>query len=65
MTFTITATWDDVASVWSGYCDAIPVAADAPTRDGLLARIREIAADVLPDNHPALDLNEVDFELVV
>ena len=25
------AAWDEAASVWSGHCDHIPAAADAPT----------------------------------
>jgi Domain of unknown function (DUF1902) len=28
--FTVTAAWDSDASVWSGHCDDIPAAADAP-----------------------------------
>jgi hypothetical protein len=31
--FTISATWDHGAAVWTGQCDAIPAAADAPTLD--------------------------------
>ncbi len=50
--FTISATWDDEASVWSGHCDDIPAAADAPTLDELLAKISAMALDLLPDNHP-------------
>jgi hypothetical protein len=53
--FTISATWDDEASVWSGHCDDIPAAADAPTLDELLAKISAMALDLLPDNHPAVD----------
>jgi len=53
--FTITATWDDEAGVWSGHCDDIPAAADAPTLDGLLTRISAMALDLLPDNHPDVD----------
>ncbi len=53
--FTISAAWDDEAGVWSGHCDAIPAAADAPTLDGLLAKISAIALDLLPDNHPGVD----------
>lgn len=53
--FTIAATWDDEASVWSGYCDDIPAAADAPTLDELLAKISAMALDLLPDNHPGVD----------
>jgi hypothetical protein len=50
--FTISAAWDDEAAVWSGHCNEIPAAADAPTLDGLLAKISAMALDLLPDNHP-------------
>jgi hypothetical protein len=53
--FTISAIWDDEASVWSGHCDDIPAAADAPTLDGLLAAISAMTLDLLPDNHPGVD----------
>jgi hypothetical protein len=53
--FTISAVWDEEASVWSGHCDDIPAAADAATLDELLAKITAMALDVLPDNHPDAD----------
>ena len=53
--FTIIALWDEEASVWSGHCDAIPAAADAPTLDGVLSKINAMAMDLLPDNHPGVD----------
>lgn len=53
--FTITAIWDDQAKLWSGHCDDIPAAADAPTLDALLASISAMALDLLPDNHPEID----------
>jgi hypothetical protein len=53
--FTISAVWDDEASVWTGHCDDIPAAADAPTLDLLLAKISAMALDLLPDNHPDVD----------
>lgn len=53
--FTVSAIWDDEASVWSGHCDDIPAAADAPTLDELLAKISAMALDLLPDNHPDID----------
>jgi hypothetical protein len=53
--FTISAAWDEEASVWSGHCDDIPAAADAPTLDELLAKIAAMALDLLPDNHPNVD----------
>ena len=53
--FTISAAWDEEGSVWSGHCDDIPAAADAPMLDELLAKINAMALDLLPDNHPGLD----------
>jgi hypothetical protein len=53
--FTISAAWDQEASVWSGHCDDIPAAADASTLDELLAKISVMALDLLPDNHPDID----------
>jgi len=53
--FTISAAWDDEAAVWTGHCDDIPAAADAPTLDELLAKISAMALDLLPDNHPGGD----------
>jgi hypothetical protein len=53
--FTISAAWDNEAAVWTGHCDDIPAAADAPTLDELLAKISAIALDLLPDNHPGVD----------
>jgi hypothetical protein len=53
--FTISAAWDTEAAVWSGHCDDIPAAADAPTLDELLAKISAMALDLLPDNHPDID----------
>ncbi|MBV9548185.1 MAG: DUF1902 domain-containing protein [Alphaproteobacteria bacterium] len=53
--FTVTAAWDAEASVWTGHCDDIPAAADAPTLDELLAKISAMALDVLADNHPGVD----------
>ena len=53
--FTVSAAWDSEVSVWSGHCDDIPAAADAPTLDELLDKISAIALDLLPDNHPDVD----------
>ena len=52
--FTISAAWDDEAAVWSGHCDDIPAATDAPTLDELLAKMSAMALDILPDNHPGM-----------
>ena len=53
--FTISAIWDEEASVWSGHCDDIPAAADAASLDELLDKMSAMALDVLPDNHPNAD----------
>jgi hypothetical protein len=50
--FTVSAIWDADAGVWSGHCDDIPAAADAPTLDELLDKISRMAVDIAPDNHP-------------
>lgn len=61
--FTITASWDDEASVWAGHSDDIPAAADAPTLDELLDKIAAMALDVLPDNHPDLDPSQLYLQI--
>ena len=61
--FTVSAAWDDEAAVWSGHCDAIPAAADAPTLDALLAKVSAMALDLLPDNHPGVDPASVFIQL--
>jgi hypothetical protein len=61
--FTISAVWDDEASVWSGHCDDIPAAADAATLDGLLAKMSAMTLDLLPDNHPDLDPSSVFLQI--
>ncbi len=61
--FTISAAWDDEASVWSGHCDDIPAATDAPTLDELLAKISAMTLDLLPDNHPSVDRASLFFEI--
>jgi hypothetical protein len=61
--FTVSTVWDDEASVWSGHCDDIPAAADAPTLDELLAKISAMALDVLPDNQPGIDLGSLSIQI--
>ena len=53
--FTISAMWDEDGAVWTGHCDDIPAAADAPTLDELFSRLSAMALDLLPDNHPDVD----------
>jgi hypothetical protein len=50
--FTVSAIWDAEANVWSGHCDEIPAAADAPTLDELLEKVSRMALDLAPDNYP-------------
>jgi hypothetical protein len=61
--FTISATWDDEATVWTGHCDHIPAAADAPTLDELLAKVSAVALDLLPDNHPGVEPDSVYLQM--
>ncbi len=62
--FTITAAWDNEASAWSGHCDDIPAAADAPTLDDLLAKMSAMTLDLLPDNHPGVDPSTVYLQIM-
>jgi hypothetical protein len=61
--FTITAAWDDEAAVWTGHCDDIPAAADAPTLDELLAKISAMTLDLLPGNFPDVDPASVSVQI--
>jgi hypothetical protein len=61
--FTISAIWDEAASVWSGHCDDIPAAADAATLDELWAKIAAMTLDLLPDNHPGVDPKAVFLQI--
>jgi Domain of unknown function (DUF1902) len=61
--FTISAIWDKEAGVWTGHCDAIPAAGDAPTLDLLLSKMSTMALDLLPDNHPDLDASNVYLQI--
>jgi hypothetical protein len=63
--FNVVAAWDEEAGVWSGHCDAIPAAADAPTLDEFLAKISAMALDLLPDNFPGVDPASVFVQLNV
>ena len=63
--FTISAVWDAEASVWSGHCDDIPAAADAPTLDELLTKISAMALDLLPDNHPGVEPASLFLQITV
>jgi hypothetical protein len=57
--FAVSAIWDEEAKVWSGHCDDIPAAADAPSLDELLAKISRMALDLAPDNHPGVSPEEI------
>jgi hypothetical protein len=61
--FTVSAIWDAQANVWSGHCDEIPAAADAPTLDELLERVSQMALDLAPDNHPDVDPNSIFIQI--
>lgn len=61
--FVVMASWDADASVWTGSCDAAPVAVEADTLDALLERISEMTSDLLASNHPHIDPSSVYFQL--
>ena len=62
--FTVSVVWDEDVKVWSGHCDDIPAAADAPTLDELLAKISRMALDLAPDNHPGLSPEQIFIQVV-
>jgi hypothetical protein len=61
--YTISAVWDDEASVWTGHCLDLPAAAGASTLDDLLAKISAMALDLLPDNHPTVEPGSVFLQI--
>jgi Domain of unknown function (DUF1902) len=62
--FTVSAIWDAETSAWSGYCDEIPAAADAPTLDDLLEKVSRMALDLAPDNHPDVEPESIFIQVV-
>lgn len=64
LVFTISTAWDGEAAAWTGHCDEIPAAADAPTLDELLVKISAMALDLLPDNHPGVDPASVYLQII-
>ena len=62
--FTVSAIWDAEANVWSGHCDEIPAAADAPTLDQLLDKISQMALDVAPDNHAGVEPESIFIQVL-
>ena len=61
--FTVSANWDAEANVWSGHCNEIPAAAEAPTLDELLEKVSEMALDLAPDNHPDVDPGSIFIQI--
>ena len=62
--FTVTAVWDADANVWSGHCDELPAAADAPTLDEFLERVSRMALDIAPENHPDVDPQSIFIQVM-
>ena len=62
--FTVSAIWDAEANVWSGHCDDIPAAADAPTLDELMEKISQMALDLAPDNHPGIEPGSIFIQVM-
>ena len=61
--FTVSTIWDAEAGVWSGNCDEILAAADAPTLDELLEKISRMALDIVPLNHPGLTAQNIFIQI--
>src|SRR5215471_321757 len=62
--FTISAAWDSEVVAWTGHCDDIPPATNAPPLDELLAKISATTFDRLTDNHPGVDPASVDLQII-
>ena len=62
--FTVSAIWDAEAKAWSGHCDDIPAAADAPTLDELLEKVSRMALDVAPDNLPDVEPESIVIQVM-
>ena len=54
---------DPIASVWSGHCDDMAAADDAPTLDELLDKISALALDSAPPNPPSLNPDDIFIEI--
>ena len=63
--FTIQARWDPEASVWWGRSEEVPVAAEAATLDALLAKAAAQTLDLLRDNHPGVEPEQVHLQMLV
>jgi len=48
--FEIRAQWDGEAGVWWASNDELPLTTEAPTFDGLVARVLEIAPEIAAEN---------------
>ena len=62
--FTVSAIWDSEAGLWSGHCDDLPAAADAPSLDELFDKISQMALDVAPDNHPGVPPDSIFIQVM-
>jgi Domain of unknown function (DUF1902) len=62
--FTVSAIWDAEASAWSGCCDEVPAAADAPTLDDLLEKVSRMALDLAPGNRPDVEPESIFIQVV-
>ena len=61
----ITATWDPEAGVWVAESEQLPLVTEAPTIDGLMAKLPGIIRDLLElEDFAAGDEAEVPFEVV-
>ena len=61
----MTATWDPEAGVWVAESEQLPLVTEAPTIDGLMAKLPGIIRDLLElEDFAAGDEAEVPFEVV-
>jgi hypothetical protein len=61
----ITATWDPEAGLWVAESEQLPLVTEAPTIDGLMAKLPGIIRDLLElEDFAAGDEAEVPFEVV-
>jgi len=61
--FTVRASWDPDAQVWWGTNDELPLTTEAPSFDGLVARVMEIAPEMAVQNGHAETGEEVEIHV--
>ena len=62
--YEIRAQWDGEASVWWCSNDELPLTAEAPTFEQLVARVLEIAPEIAAENGLAAPGEEIELHVV-